>query len=52
MESVMITIVAILVILSGILTAIGQRNGWGVAPLGFLCLGFIIPFAMLLVGAL
>ncbi len=52
MESAIIAIFAVLIILAGILTVIGQRNGWGVAPLGILGLGFIIPFAMLLLGAL
>ncbi len=52
METAILTTVVFLVIASGILTAIGQRNGWGVAPLGFLGLGFIIPFVMLLIGVL
>lgn len=52
MDSVIIALVATLIVLAFILTAVGQRSGWGVAPLGILGLGFVIPFGMLLVGVL
>lgn len=52
METAIIAFVAFLIVISTILTISGQRSGWGVAPLGILGLGFIIPFVMLLIGVL
>lgn len=50
METIVLTTLAIVTILAIALTALGQRNGWGVTPLSLLGLGFLVPFGMLLGG--
>jgi len=52
MDSLVIAIFAAVILTAIALTMFGERHGWGVTPLGLLGLGFLIPFALLLVGAL
>ncbi len=52
MDTIIIAIVASFILIALILTAMGQRSGWGVTPLGILGLGFLVPFGMLLGGVL
>lgn len=52
MDSIVIAFFAALILIAIALTKVGEDRGWGVAPLGILGLGFIIPIGMLLFGAL
>jgi hypothetical protein len=52
METIVTVTFLILLVLTAILLAIGQSRDWGVAPVGLLGLGFIIPFIMMLFGIL
>lgn len=52
METLILVGFAILIALTAALLAIGQERHWGLTPISLLGLGFIIPFLLMLVGAI
>lgn len=52
MDTIVISLFAAFILIAFALAKLGEDRGWGVAPLGFLGLGFIVPIAMLLIGFL
>ncbi len=52
METLLIVALGALALLTGILYACGRRHHWGVAPVGLLGFGLVIPIGMLLIGVL
>ncbi len=52
MDTFLLIALTVLAIFTAALFLLGQRRHWGVAPVGLLGLGLVVPIGLLLVGAL